>query len=199
MHTEEDRRRRSIRLPEYDYASPGGYFVTICTAERACLLGTVEDGVFVPSRAGHIVAACWEEIPRHFSGVETDEFVVMPNHLHGVLLVMDKSAITPLQGEALAGHDGQLKDPDRASASPLQIRRLAGTRSGSLGAIIQSFKAVSTRRVNQLGRTPGATLCQRNYYEHIIRNETSLDEIREYIRYNPMKWADDEYNPAGKP
>lgn len=160
--------RRSIRLRDYDYAHAGAYFVTICVDKKERVLGEIANNELRLSTMGNIVRECWNNISEHFHHVELDEFVVMPNHLHGIIVIVD-------------GHVGA------RHASPLQNARARGTGKGSLGAIIGSFKASSSKQA-------GITLWQRNYYEHIIRNERELESIREYIFNNPFKWADDEYN-----
>ena len=166
--------RRSIRLKEYDYAQVGAYFVTICARDRECLLGDVIDGEMRLNEYGQIVMECWDEIPRHFPNVELDEFVVMPNHVHGILVIT-----------VGARH-----------ASPLQLSR--GPQRGSLGAVVGSFKSAATKRVNERRDTPGLTIWQRNYYEHVIRNEDEMNRIREYVAQNPAQWAKDENNPLGQ-
>jgi len=164
--------RRSIRLREYDYRGAGAYFVTICAFQRECLFGEVVGGEMRSNATGMVVEACWRVISTHFHNVLLDEFVVMPNHFHGILHVVGEK-----QG---------------SSASPLRD----GTLSGSLGAIIQNFKSVSTRKINKLRNNPGCPVWQRNYYEHVVRNEADLTSIREYIANNPLKWEFDENNPA---
>jgi putative transposase len=178
--------RRSIRLETYDYAQAGAYFVTICTFERRSLLGAVvaDEMQLSPygsdemqlSPCGSIVTECWDEIPQHFTGVELDAFVVMPNHVHGIFVLSDGAMATR------ARH-----------ASPLQEK--SGARPGSVGAIVGAFKSAASRRINQMYGTPGAPLWQRNYYERIIRNEKELNGIREYIIYNPALWEQDVNNP----
>lgn len=171
--------RRSIRLAGYDYSRPGAYFVTICTHQRACVLGRVEEGATVLSSTGSLVERCWRQLPRHFPDVELDAFVLMPNHLHG--LIMLGAAQPILGGPWVSATRGE---PPR------------GTRPGSLGAVVQNFKTVSTRKVNVLNGTAGAPLWQRDYYEHIVRDERALDTIRRYIEGNPSQWELDEENPA---
>ena len=173
--------RRSIRLRGYDYARPGAYFVTICTRERECLFGDVVDGAMILNESGRVVESCWQILPRHFPHVRLDAFVVMPNHVHGLIVLTDFPSRPRLggRGEALA-----------ANASPLQ-----GTKPGSLGAIVQNFKSVTTRKINPIRGTPGMPLWQRNYYEHIIRNEDEWNEIRTYIAENPLRWELDENHP----
>jgi len=192
-YDQQKHQRRSIRLPGYDYSWTGAYFVTICTHERECLLGQVEDGTMVLSDYGRIVEQCWRALPHHFPGVELDTFVVMPNHVHGII------TITALcRGEALAGHFGDLVGYCLANASPLQSpqsSRPHGTKPYSLGAMIQNFKSVSARRINQVRQTPGVPVWQRNYYEHIVRHEDDLNSIRQYVLGNPTLWDKDENNP----
>jgi REP element-mobilizing transposase RayT len=204
--------RRSIRLPGYDYSQPGGYFVTLCAHERELLFGEINDNEMMPNRLGKSVTACWQQLPRHFPDVELDAWVLMPNHFHGVIIIHERTVGggEPRRGEAFAQNSeagtheaGQrlASQEDvigpRANASPLHPGTHSppkGTTSGSLGAMIQNFKSVSARRVNAIRRTPGAPVWQRNYYEHIIRNQQSLDEIREYIATNPARWSSDHEN-----
>lgn len=176
--------RRSIRLKGYDYAQPGAYFVTICTQDRQCLFGDIAEGQTRLNTLGEVVLACWANLPHHFPHVELDAFVVMPNHVHGIVV------ITHRRGEA-SGPNTRIPGLAAPDASPL----LDGTRPGSLGAIVQNFKSVSTRRINTMRSAPGLPVWQRNYYEHVIRNEHELDRIREYIASNPMQWAMDSENP----
>jgi len=192
--------RRSIRLKGYDYSSPGAYFVTVCTRERLPLLGMVNNAEIILTPIGHIVEAFWNLIPQYFKGVGLDVYVVMPNHLHGVIVLSGEG-----RGEALAEGVSRLNQEETANASPLHPlgtdnppstrRNPRGTQRGSLGAIIQNFKSVSTRKGNQLRGTPGVSLWQRNYYEHIIRNKNELNRIRRYIVDNPLKWEWDKYHP----
>ena len=170
-------RRRSIRLKEWDYTQPGAYFVTICSHTRAPLFGRVVDGDMVLNEYGEIVRACWREIPDHFPHVELDAFVVMPNHIHGIIVIVD-----------------HIVGATHASPLPENVPP-RGPASGSLGAIVGSFKSTVTKRIN-IGRgTPGAPVWQRNYYEHIIRNDRALNAIRHYITENPLRWHLDRYNP----
>ena len=168
--------RRSIRLEGYDYRNGGAYFVTICTADRACVFGSVTNGEIALSRRGMIAKAAWEDIPRHRRYVELDQFVVMPNHIHGVFWIDPQWAdratqVSPLQG-----------------AKPLP---------GSVGVIVGAYKAAVSREINRLRPEAANELWQRNYYEHIIRDERSLETIREYIFTNPERWFADSLNPDG--
>lgn len=180
--------RRSIRLRDYDYTNAGAYFVTVCTHGRQYLLGEITDGVMSLSRAGRIVQTCWYSLPKRFTHVSLDAFVIMPNHIHGVVLLQE-------QGEPLATGNRQSADEQTADVSPLQDTP-TGARAGSLGAIIQGFKTSTTLRINRVDRTPGRTIWQRNYYEHIIRSQKSLDAVRQYVQANPAQWPFDSDNPA---
>ena len=172
--------RRSIRLHDYDYAQAGAYFVTIVAKNHACLFGELIGSAMRLNQFGVIVQSCWEDLPVHYPNVELDAFVVMPNHLHGIVVITD--------GTVGARHASPLPH-----ASPLQLPH--GTAPGSLGTMIGSFKSAAAKRVNKSRDTPGAPVWQRNYYEHIIRDEKDLERIREYIDANSFNWTQDEENP----
>jgi putative transposase len=178
--------RRSIRLPDHDYTSPGAYFVTIRTHQGKLLFGEVVDGEMRLTEWGQLVSDCWLQIPEHFAHVKLDTWVVMPNHLHGILVI-----INPVVG---AQHAAPLP-PAPLPPAPLPSRR-TNIQSGSLGAIVRSFKSAVTRRINRMWGTPGTPVWQRNYYEHIIRNDAALERIREYIQHNPARWSEDRLHPA---
>ena len=177
--------RRSIRLRGYDYAGPGAYFVTICTYRHAHLFGQVVDGEMQPNAFGEIVREEWF----HTAEVRANvllydyEFVVMPNHIHGIIRIMDAPA------------DARSGDPAGAQrrCAPTDDKR-PHVKPGSLGAIVRSFKSAVTKQINRLRGTPGARVWQRNYYEHIIRTDRALGAIRRYIAYNPIRWHLDRYN-----
>ncbi|HEX9662732.1 MAG TPA: transposase [Candidatus Binatia bacterium] len=173
----EKHRRRSIRLKGYDFGQAGAYFVTVCTQGRACLLGVV-NGEMQVNNAGRMVQASWDELPRRFAGMRVDGFVVMPNHIHGIIMV---------GAQFIAPHDMQ----QNVFENP---RQGAMNRAPTLGEIVRAFKAVSTRAIRQ---TTNPTFAwQRNYYEHVIRDDDSLNRIRQYILDNPARWAFDRENPA---
>jgi len=160
-------RRRSIRLPAYDYAGPGAYFVTVVCRDRALLL---EDPSF------RVVAEeAWRWLADQYEFVDLDTFIVMPNHLHGIILIND----TCRGGSRTAPANGP--------------------RRKTLGRLVGAFKTVSTKRINEMRGTPGLPVWQRNYYEHVIRNEEELDRIRQYIAGNPMRWDQDRENPDYRP
>lgn len=168
--------RRSIRLRGYDYAQAGGYFVTIVTRDRACLFGEVVNGEMRLNDSGGLIHSVWDELPDHYPGVESDAFVVMPNHIHGVvMLVSDVGA-------------GPCACPNKDKPESGQPQGVAPTMSTiSLPDVVHRFKTLTTKRyidgVKLLGWPPFAgRLWQRNYYEHIVRGENELNRIRESSR-----------------
>ncbi len=195
--------RRSIRLREYDYASPGAYFVTIATHDRECLF---DGDVF-----RRVAEWNWKAIARHFENVVLDAWVVMPNHIHGIIIITEteeaaRARITR-KGEAFVkdqfpptqGWDIPTivsRNQDLTNASPLPAH---GVPPGALGAIVGNFKSVTTRRINGVRHSRGATIWHRNYYEHIVRNERDLKRIREYVAANPCQWEHDIDNPSYRP
>ncbi|MFH1023991.1 MAG: transposase [Planctomycetota bacterium] len=162
--------RRSIRLKGYDYAQAGAYFMTVCAHERRCVFGDVVDGEMRLNDAGCIVRTVWDALPEHYPHVQLDEFVIMPNHIHGIIVLSDVGA--------------GLKP-----APTLEKRH-------GLPEIVRAFKSFSARRINESCRTRGIPVWQRNYYEHVIRNDDDLNDIRSYIAANPAGWAADEYHVA---
>jgi len=176
--------RRSIRLQHYDYARTGAYFVTICAWRRLCVFGTIEDNNMRSNALGDIVNICWQNISDHFPNVSVDAFVVMPNHIHGILVFDDAP---PRRGKAcLAPTTNDIISRQLRFGAPLP---------GSLSSVVGSFKSAVSRLINKTRNSPGMPVWQRNYYEHVIRNEDDLNSIREYITYNPSRWADDEEHP----
>ena len=162
--------RPSIRLKGYDYAEPGAYFVTVCSRDHACLFGHVVNGEMHLNEAGLIVRSVWDELPDRFPGMESDAFVVMPNHIHGIIAFV---------GAGLA----------------LPTGKGAASSARTLADVVRAFKSLSAIQVNRRLMRSGS-LWQRNYYEHVARNEQELMAIREYIQANPARWDDDENNPA---
>jgi len=199
IYDPEKHHRRSIRLKGYDYTRPGAYFVTICTEKHAYLFGDICNETMQLNRYGDIVKACWDKLPQNFPFVKLDTFVVMPNHMHGIVIITDRDCNNDDagRGEAFAVSKRVQNSLGAVNASPLQskMQQPHGTQSDSLGAIMQNFKSVSTRKINTMNKTPGISLWQRNYYDHIIRNEKSLNIIRRYILYNPVMWTYDMDNP----
>ncbi|WP_420631786.1 transposase [Candidatus Leptofilum sp.] len=167
--------RRSIRLKGYDYTQTGAYFVTICTYKRQPLFGKIVNGEMKLSLLGQLVYYEWQKTAVVRPNIHLDAFVVMPNHLHGIIVIFLNSA--------------DMNVPDgRPAGSPLQ--------SGSLGAIIGQFKSKVTKRFRRFPGNDNSPIWQRNYYEQIIRNERHLTAVTQYIHNNPANWiSDDLYLP----
>ena len=168
------RRRASTRLNGHDYTEAGAYFVTVCTHDQQCILGDVVSDAVRLTPLGKVVAETWPAACAHNPSVDLDVFVVMPNHVHGILV---------LRESVWAKH-----------ASPLR-HRPKGTFRGSLSSIVQGFKSAATRQARRDGIAFGGRLWQRGFYDHVIRNEAELSRIRTYIDENPLRWALDEENP----
>jgi putative transposase len=163
-----DRRdRRSLRLYGSDVWLPGAYFVTLVTQDRACLFGEVENGEMVLNERGRIVESCWRAIPEHFEHVELGVYVVMPNHLHGIVVILDRAV------------------PLHASSSP-DPSLPRGAAAGSLSAVVDSFKSAASLRLDQEHQLIG--VWQRGFYDHILRNGVDLDRAWNWIRASPSCW-----------
>ena len=171
-------RTDSTRLKEWDYSSSAYYFITICTKYRKVFLGRVVRENIELSEIGEICNSYWSEIPKHFRNATLDEYIVMPNHIHGILII-DNPTVETRHGVPL--QDGTFTNK---FSKPI---------SGSLSVIINQYKSSVTRWCRNNGYNNFGW--QRRFYEHIIRNEKSLNKIREYIKYNPLKWEFDKYNP----
>ncbi|MBI1925795.1 transposase [Candidatus Poribacteria bacterium] len=159
--------RRSIRLKNYDYTQSGYYFLTICVHQRECLFGEIVEGNMITNDVGEIVQQTWDHLPNRFPTVAVDSFVVMPNHVHGIIII--KSNADRGVGAALA--------------------------PPALGDIVRAFKSISAVQGNRILGRSGRPLWQRNYYERVIRNDDELTRAREYILNNPAKWEMDAENP----
>lgn len=172
--------RRSIRLKGYDYSRAGAYFVTICVQNRACLFGDIVDGEMVLNPSGQIVADEWIKTAEIRNEIELDEWVVMPNHFHGIVWIRHGGGTT-----------GDCRGTARRAPTVEQFGKPV---AGSLPTIVRAFKSAVTKRINQTRKTPGMTLWQRNYWEHIVRNDHELNRIRQYIINNPANWQYDREN-----
>ena len=170
--------RRSIRLSGYDYSSPGAYFVTICTKDRLCLFGEIINDEMRVNDAGCMIEKYWLKLPNKFPHIQINSFITMPNHFHGIIKIV--------------GADPRVC-PDKENEK--------GAHTGApLHKVVQWFKTMTTNayikgvKDSDWAGFPGK-LWQRNYYEHVIRNDDSMNVIREYIEYNPSRWIDDVDNP----
>jgi REP element-mobilizing transposase RayT len=191
MADEKQYHRRSMRLTYLDYAFPGMYFVTICAHERHSVFGLVRDARVVPSKLGQLVRECWVAIPEHFAQVELHEFVIMPNHLHGLIGITRKTSAPPVSTQA---HSVPFVGAQHCCALPSRGLGPAAVTPGSLGAIIRSFKSIVARRAHkELGRN--GPIWQRNYFERVLRDGKEYADVSRYIAENPRKWEWDRENP----
>ena len=208
--------RKTIRLADFDYSQPNAYFVTICTHNRACLFGRIVDDVMCPNELGNIACCIWENIPSHFPNMVLDEWVVMPNHVHGIISIVD--SFREKDSSTRAMHAPPLRqDIDLAAISttapipPVGARhaspepgrersgKFAGTQNRSISAVVGSYKSAVSRKIGKTHRNSGRLIWQRTYHDHVIRNQAALDRIRRYIRENPARWAKDPENPDRNP
>ena len=162
--------RRSVRLQDYDYRQSGVYFITVCAFRQVCRFGEIRNGQPALNELGKTVQRCWLRIPEVRANVDLDAHVVMPNHLHGILAIRDDSA-----------------SGDRS----MHAESLPGLLPDSLGAIVGQFKRAVTIESRTFAPVPVRPIWQRNYYDHVIRSEESLNRIRRYIHENPARWRED--------
>ncbi|WP_372645217.1 transposase [Ancylomarina sp.] len=179
-------RIESARLKNWDYASSGLYFVTICTANRELYFGDIVNGEMILSAVGELAKTYWNEIPKHFPFVELDSFVVMPNHVHGIITINK-----PDDGK---NNNDRKVETSNLGVSTLDVSttRMASNawKPGSLGVIINQYKRICTINARKIHAD---FAWQSRFYDHIIRNDESLERIRDYIKSNPLKWAMDKF------
>jgi len=190
--------RRSIRLKNYDYSQAGAYFMTICTQNKECLFGDVLHGDMRLNDAGSTIQGLWTALPERFPSVELDEAVIMPNHMHGIVVFTGALFVPGIVGAPLAAPGIEVvpdsiatatKDKDESNTAK---QKGAASSAPTLGDIIRAFKSMSAIAVNRVLERLGIPVWQRNYYEHIIRSEPELNKIREYIVNNSLSWETDE-------
>ena len=177
--------RRSIRLREYDYAQPGAYYVTIVAWQRECLFGEVVNREMKLTKFGLVAEQQWEKLPKRFPNIELGAFVIMPNHMHGIIVITDG------RGTAENRNDYDGESPRRAPTRE-QFQKPV---KGSVATIVRSYKSAVAYRINLMRRTQGIPVWQRNYWEHIIRNQQDLQNKTDYIEANPILWNEDDENP----
>jgi len=171
--------RRSIRFRGYDYSAPGAYFVTIDTHRMKCLFGKIKNGVMILNPCGQIVSDFWSAIPTHYPNVQLDDFIVMPNHIHGIIMINDIAV-----GRETAGATQWVAPTNpRPTLAP-----------NSIGSIVGQFKSAATKKIIKSHIMPMPRIWQRNYHEHIIRSSDELRRIRKYIRDNPLRWDAEKSN-----
>ncbi|HEY3296915.1 MAG TPA: transposase [bacterium] len=169
-------RRRSVRLRDFDYASNGAYSVTVCTRQRECLFGEIKDGELILNDLGRMVEKAWREIPNHFPSVFLDTFVLMPNHLHGILLIDNGRTGTACRAPTTESYQHPVP--------------------GSVSTVVRSFKAAVTKRVREQSGDPFVVIFQRGFHENVITSRGEHLALRAYITRNPLAWDEDENNPG---
>lgn len=179
--------RRSIRLQGYDYSQNGAYFITLCTQDRKPIFGKIVNGEMQLSPFGIIVRDEWLKTAEMRKNIEMDEFIVMPNHFHGIIVIDDRDWDNNRTGTL------QRAPTEKAPT----IEKFGKPTSNTIPTIIRGFKAAVTKQINTIQINAGVynkpeRIWQKNYYEHVIRNETSLNKIREYIMSNPLNWKEDD-------
>ena len=200
--------RRSIRLKGYDYSQEGLYFVTICVHDRECLLGEVKNGEMILNQYGKMVEYTWHDLPNHNPNIQLGAYCTMPNHVHGIIEIIkipvradSKSAQMDSDAPNINRADLESAPTDATDAMDIEMNDDAPVRAGSkpahgnisLSEIIRQFKTFSARRINEIRKTPGTPLWQRNYYEHIIRHKNAYEHITNYIETNPTGWDNDKF------
>jgi putative transposase len=203
--------RRSIRLRGYDYTRGGAYYITICAHDRSHVLGRIADAMVQLSDLGDIVDECWHAIPTHFPHAAIDAFVIMPNHVHGVITIGDPGDasargvtvgardLAPTDDAAPVAHTPPMPATDydaimvASTADDARGPHRPRIIPGSLGAIVQGFKAGVTRQARKRDIAVPSTIWQRNYYEHIVRDAADHDRIGQYIAENPANWERDRF------
>ena len=204
--------RRSIRLKGYDYSRAGAYFVTICVHQRECLLGNIVNGEMQLSRFGKIISYAWLDLPKHYPHVILDEFCIMPNHVHFVVVLIDdgRDGSSRLSQVSLpARRDGShgLNRTSSLTNTPLNKTSLPAQETHPydhpyarhpVSEVIRAFKSFSAKRINDLRKTTYSPFWQKNYYEHIIRNDREWNAIVWYILNNPLHWQLDRDNLQNK-
>lgn len=190
----EKHHRRSFRLKDYDYTQSGAYFVTIVAWGRQEIFGGIQDGNMSLNHFGQIVMRAWWGLPRHYPDAVLHEFCVMPNHVHGIIQLVEPDPCKGGSVTAAGLGSGQVLTEhhyEHIEGKTRPYRRRHG-----LPEIVRAFKSFSARQVNYLRQTPGSPVWQRNYYERVVRNEDELRQMGEYILNNPLGWETDEENPS---
>ena len=180
-------RDQSIRLKNWDYRSPGAYFITICTKKRQQYLGHIYDGKMILSESGIIAHTIWHEIPEHFHHVTLDAFVVMPDHIHGIILIdtVCRDVTSVCRDVACNVPTNNVPTNNVPTNGKINKMSTISPKPGSLSTIIRSYKSAVTRECN----TKNLQFAwQARFYDHIIRDEISMERIRKYIYINPLRW-----------
>jgi putative transposase len=197
--------RHSIRLKGYDYTQPGAYFITVVSHNRESIFGEIVDGEMRLNRYGCITQREWERLPRRFPNIHLDAFIVMPNHIHGIIIINDDYRTGTAPNRVTKELESLRRAPTTHNRIIMESEspRHAPTREQfgkpvprSIPTIMRSYKSAVTQSINIHRLSPGLPVWQRNYYEHIVRDEVELTRIRQYIFDNPLRWEIDRENLA---
>jgi putative transposase len=209
--------RQSIRLKNYDYSKPGYYFVTICVQNREYLFGEIKNGEMILNNAGMMIQQIWDILPNFHNHIKLDAFTIMPNHIHGIIHIVGADSISAHNFEKRAEmhsqkraemhsqkraemHSQKRAEMHSQKRAEMHSQKRAEMHSApTVGTIVQSFKRYSTIKYIEMVKNGilspfNKRIWQRNYWEHVVRNETELNQIRDYIRHNPQKWETDTLN-----
>ncbi len=173
--------RRPNRLSEFDYSTPGYYFITICVKEFKPLFGRIRNEEILLNEVGKIASKNWKNIPMHFDSCEIDEFIVMPNHIHGIIVLTELGI-----NENFFNVESRFVNQSVGTRHALSLRR-----NNYLSKVVGSYKSSISKEAHDFGYE---FTWQRSFYDHIIRNEKDLYSVRKYIKQNPLKWELDKYN-----
>lgn len=179
------RNRKPQRLKSFDYSTDGFYFITICTANRENFFGEIRNGKMIPNACGEIVQKCWQEIANHFPDARLDEFIVMPNHIHGIVWIENVGG--GVGNKNFCSLRGAIQNDCQSNKIPWQTKL-----SHSLSSIIRGLKIGVTKWCRQNNQENFAW--QKSFYDRIIRDEEELNRMREYILQNPVNWENDSNN-----
>lgn len=175
----------SVRLKNWDYSSSGWYYVTICIYQKRCYFGEIRNKKMILSKIGELAEKFWLEIPKHFKNVLLDEHIVMPNHIHGIIVIK-------YQIKSCRDVINHVSTKNNHVSTKNKFKNISPMGKNNLGEIIRWYKGRVTYEIRKINLK---FLWQSRFYEHIIRDEKSLNEIREYTKNNPLKWEEDEENP----
>jgi putative transposase len=195
-HNSEIHHRRSIRLPGYDYGQAGLYFITVCAWQRQCIFGAIEDGEMHLNPVGEIARDEWLRTAKMRPNIGIAEFVVMPNHVHGIIAIGDNTDVIGSNGRGTMHRaptidDGDITDRVDDGASHNRTEKFGKPTSNTIPTIIRGYKAAVTTQVNMLRDSPQCPVWQRNYYENVVRSEAEYLRIAAYILNNPRQWQED--------
>jgi putative transposase len=188
-------KRQSIRLKGYDYSQSGLYFITICCYQRECLFGNIINSQMILNNFGQLIKEEWLKSAEIRKEIELDDFVIMPNHFHGIVIINQEINSHFMKNDV----DFQDNNVGANGRSPLQQIQSSppkiSMKPKSISSLIAGFKSATTKKINIIRNTPQNPVWQRNYYDHIIRNDESLARIREYVQNNPLSWENDQLHP----